>query len=117
MNVICSLILLLGLAPKTFAMSSNKLLQHLYTPPLQTEQIGKVNYFATLAGYPSIMMEIAPADSKAPPLNVIEGEITDPNFNTMRNQESKKSTAIAWVFGCLIVATIVPLATWWYFSG
>ncbi len=62
------------------------------------------------------LMEIAPLEVKAPPLNVIEGEVTDPNFNVMRNEATKKSTAVAWVIGCLVVATIVPLVTWWYFS-
>ena len=61
-------------------------------------------------------MEFGAAEIKAPPLNVIEGEITDPNFNVMRNEATQKSTAIAWVFGCLVIATVVPLATWWYFT-
>ncbi len=52
--------------------------------------------------------------AKQPPLNVIEGEITDPNFNVMRKQATKKSTAISWVVGCIIIAVAVPLGTWWY---
>ncbi len=42
--------------------------------------------------------------------------ITDPNFNTMRSKDTESSTATYIVIGLLIAATIIPLATWWYFS-
>ncbi len=48
--------------------------------------------------------------------NTIEGKITDPNFNKMRNSTVPKITAVAWVIGCLSVATLVPLGTWWFFG-
>ena len=46
----------------------------------------------------------------------IDNPVVDPNFNTMRSKSTNSSTAIYIVIGLLIVATIIPLATWWYFS-
>ena len=46
----------------------------------------------------------------------IDNPVVDPNFNTMRSKETDSSTAIYIVIGLLIAATIIPLATWWYFS-
>ena len=46
----------------------------------------------------------------------IDNPVVDPNFNTMRSKDTDSSTAIYIVIGLLIVATIIPLATWWYFS-
>ena len=46
----------------------------------------------------------------------IDNPVIDPNFNTMRDQDTESSTAIYIVIGLLIAATIIPLATWWYFS-
>lgn len=64
-----------------------------------------------------IFMEIGTGGiADSPPINVIEGKITDPNFNVMRNDATRKSTATALVVGCLVIATVVPLATWWYFT-
>jgi len=40
----------------------------------------------------------------------------DPNFNTMRSKDTESSTATYIVVGLLIDSTIIPLATWWYFS-
>ncbi len=47
----------------------------------------------------------------------IDNPVVDPNFNAMRAEDavsSSKSTYI--VVGLLVAATIIPLATWWYFS-
>ena len=46
----------------------------------------------------------------------IDNPVVDPNFNTMRSEDTESSTAIYIVVGLLIAATIIPLATWWYFS-
>lgn len=46
----------------------------------------------------------------------IDNPVVDPNFNTMRTRDAESSTATYIVIGLLIAATIIPLATWWYFS-
>ena len=46
----------------------------------------------------------------------IDNPVVDPNFNTMRSKDTECSTASYIVVGLLIAATIIPLATWWYFS-
>ena len=46
----------------------------------------------------------------------IDNPVVDPNFNVMRSNDTKSSTATYIVIGLLIAATIIPLATWWYFS-
>ena len=46
----------------------------------------------------------------------IDNPVVDPNFNVMRSQDAASSTASYIVIGLLIAATIIPLATWWYFS-
>ena len=46
----------------------------------------------------------------------IDNPVVDPNFNSMRSKDTESSTATYIVVGLLIAATIIPLATWWYFS-
>ena len=46
----------------------------------------------------------------------IDNPVVDPNFNVMRTSETESSLATYIVIGLLIAATIIPLATWWYFS-
>ena len=46
----------------------------------------------------------------------IDNPVVDPNFNVMRSSDTESSTATYIVIGLLIAATIIPLATWWYFS-
>ena len=46
----------------------------------------------------------------------IDNPVVDPNFNVMRSKDTESSTASYIVIGLLIAATIIPLATWWYFS-
>ena len=46
----------------------------------------------------------------------IDNPVVDPNFNAMRAQDAESSTATYIVVGLLEAATIIPLATWWYFS-
>ena len=46
----------------------------------------------------------------------IDNPVVDPNFNAMRAEDAESSTATYIVIGLLVIATIIPLATWWYFS-
>ena len=46
----------------------------------------------------------------------IDNPVVDPNFNAMRASDAESSTATYIVIGLLVAATIIPLATWWYFS-
>ena len=46
----------------------------------------------------------------------IDNPVVDPNFNVMRASDTESSIATYIVIGLLIAATIIPLATWWYFS-
>ena len=46
----------------------------------------------------------------------IDNPVVEPNFNSMRSKDTESSTATYIVIGLLIAATIIPLATWWYFS-
>jgi len=46
----------------------------------------------------------------------IDNPVVDPNFNVMRSSDTESSLATYIVVGLLIAATIIPLATWWYFS-
>ena len=46
----------------------------------------------------------------------IDNPVVDPNFNAMRSKDSDTSTATYIVVGLLVAATIIPLATWLYFS-
>ncbi len=45
----------------------------------------------------------------------IENPVVDPNFNVMRSSDSQTSNALYVVIGLLVVAAIIPLATF-YFS-
>lgn len=46
----------------------------------------------------------------------IENPVVDPNFNVMRGQDTQTATATYIVIGLLVAATVIPLATWWFFS-
>jgi len=46
----------------------------------------------------------------------IDNPVVDTNFNTKRSKDTESSTATNIVKGLLDDATIIPLATWWYFS-
>ena len=47
----------------------------------------------------------------------IDNPVVDPNFNAMRDVDAESSsTSIYIVIGLLVAATLIPLATWWYFS-
>ena len=73
-------------------------------------EISSVNkYFATTQQKTVINYEKSQPSS-------IDNPVVDPNFNTMRSKDTESSTATYIVIGLLIAATIIPLATWWYFS-
>ena len=47
----------------------------------------------------------------------IDNPVIDPNFNAMRAEDAENSSTSTYiVIGLLVAATIIPLATWWYFS-
>ncbi len=47
----------------------------------------------------------------------IDNPVVDPNFNAMRAEDAASSTTSTYiVIGLLVAATVIPLATWWYFS-
>jgi len=46
----------------------------------------------------------------------IDNPVVDPNFNSMRAEDAESSTATYIVIGLLVAATVIPLATWWFFS-
>ena len=47
----------------------------------------------------------------------IDNPVVDPNFNAMRDVDAESSsTSIYIVIGLLVAATLIPLATWGYFS-
>ena len=47
----------------------------------------------------------------------IDNPVVDPNFNAMRQADAENSSTSTYiVIGLLVAATIIPLATWWYFS-
>jgi len=47
----------------------------------------------------------------------IDNPVVDPNFNSMRDEDAESSSTSTYiVIGLLVAATIIPLATWWYFS-
>ena len=47
----------------------------------------------------------------------IDNPVVDPNFNAMRAVDAESSSTSTYiVIGLLVAATIIPLATWWYFS-
>ena len=47
----------------------------------------------------------------------IDNPVVDPNFNAMRAEDAENSSTSTYiVIGLLVAATIIPLATWWFFS-
>ncbi len=48
--------------------------------------------------------------------STLDNKIVDPNFNKLRSSDTNKPTAVILVVGLLIIATVVPLVTWRYFS-
>ena len=74
------------------------------------EEIGSINQlFVTTQQKTIINYEKSQPSS-------IDNPVVDPNFHTMRSKDTERSTATYIVIGLLIAATIIPLATWWYFS-
>ena len=73
------------------------------------EGINNINKFITTQQKSIINYEKSQPSS-------IDNPVVDPNFNVMRENDTANSTATYIVIGLLIVATVIPLATWWYFS-
>ncbi len=48
--------------------------------------------------------------------SAIDNPVVDPNFNAMRAADTDTSTATYIVVVLLVAATVIPLATWWFFS-
>ena len=48
--------------------------------------------------------------------SAIDNPVVDPNFNAMRAEDTDTSTATYIVIALLVAATLIPLATWWFFS-
>ena len=47
----------------------------------------------------------------------IDNPVVNPNFNAMKKEDAESSSTSTYiVIGLLVAATIIPLATWWYFS-
>ena len=74
------------------------------------EEISNINKFFAVTQQKNIINY-----EKSQPSS-IDNPVVDPNFNTMRSKDTESSTATYIVIGLLIAATIIPLATWWYFS-
>ena len=81
------------------------------TLPIATfaTELNSVNYLMTVGQKTIINYEKSQPSS-------IDNPVVDPNFNVMRSSDTESSTATYIVVGLLIAATIIPLATWWYFS-
>ena len=74
------------------------------------EGIGKINNLFLITQQKNVINY-----EKSQPSS-IDNPVVDPNFNVMRSKDAESSTATYIVVGLLIAATIIPLATWWYFS-
>ena len=74
------------------------------------EDVSNINTFFAVAQQKNIINY-----EKSQPSS-IDNPVVDPNFNVMRSKDTESSTATYIVIGLLIAATIIPLATWWYFS-
>ena len=72
--------------------------------------------FSNLNRYFSVAQQKAIINYEKSQPSSIDNPVVDPNFNTMRSKDTDSSTATYIVIGLLIAATIIPLATWWYFS-
>ena len=74
------------------------------------------NEFDTINKYFGITQQKPVINYEKSQPSSIDNPVVDPNFNTMRSKDTDSSTATYIVIGLLIAATIIPLATWWYFS-
>ena len=74
------------------------------------------NEISTMSKYLGITQQKTVINYEKSKPSSIDNPVVDPNFNTMRSNDTESSTATYIVVGLLIAATIIPLATWWYFS-
>ena len=83
----------------------------IFTPTVSyADDMGNINKFFAVTQQKTVINY-----EKSQPSS-IDNPVVDPNFNTMRSKDTESSTATYIVIGLLIAATIIPLATWWYFS-
>ena len=93
-----------------FSLFFSGLILFLIPGTIHAESISNINEFFGIAQQKTIINY-----EKSQPSS-IDNPVVDPNFNTMRSKDTESSTATYIVIGLLIAATIIPLATWWYFS-
>ena len=74
------------------------------------------NQFTSINKYFGITQQKTVINYEKSQPSSIDNPVVDPNFNIMRSKDPESSTATYIVIGLLIAATIIPLATWWYFS-
>ena len=74
------------------------------------------NEFSSINKYFGITQQKTVINYEKSQPSSIDNPVVDPNFNTMRSNDTENSTATYIVVGLLVAATIIPLATWWYFS-
>ena len=74
------------------------------------------NEFSSVSKYFGITQQKTDINYEKSQPSSIDNPVVDPNFNVMRSKDTESSTATYIVIGLLIAATIIPLATWWYFS-
>ena len=93
---------------KTFSIFS--LIFFLVVTPIQSYAIGT----SSLSDYFLVSQKTINYEKSQP--SAIDNPVVDPNFNVMRTTDMEtSSTATYIVVALLLVASIVPLATW-YFS-
>ncbi len=93
-----------------FTLTISSLIFFLIPSTTYAKEISSINKFFGITQQKTIINY-----EKSQPSS-IDNPVVDPNFNTMRSSDTESSTATYIVIGLLIAATIIPLATWWYFS-
>jgi len=94
---------------KTFSVIS--LVFFLIASPIQSYAIGNIPLFENF-----IVSQQKTINYEKSQPSAIDNPVVDPNFNVMRTTDmDSSSTATYIVIALLLVASIVPLATW-YFS-
>ena len=81
-----------------------------------TPSITYANNVSSISNFFAVIQQKAISNYEKSQPSSIDNPVVDPNFNTMRSNDTENSTATYIVVGLLIAATIIPLATWWYFS-
>ena len=69
---------------------------------------------ASIESLDRIKVVLNGGDDPGPPPAAVQ-TVTRP-ISIPTPDQTKNSNAIIWVIGLLVIGTIVPMATWWYFS-